>query len=149
MRIHQFVLAMFVALAPVSLKAQSTVSPATPNASKFVGVWRGQFDNLPGVDLVIDGEGGTLHGAVVFYLHKRPDINSPYTSTPGLPGPLLNIRADGQTLHFQLSHRLAHAPRTLHDPLMDFHLTITGPDQAVLGNDSEPGPGLPMKRTDY
>ena len=147
MRNRLLVLALLVPLALQSSKPQNTGS--TPDISKFVGVWRGQFDNLPGVDLVIDNEGGSLHGAVIFYLHKRPDINSPYTATPGLPGPLLNMRAEGQILHFQLSHRLAHPPRTLNDPLINFQLRITGPDDGELVNRNEGGPGLPMKRTDF
>ena len=149
MRIHRYILTVLVALTPLTLNAQANGSSKDQDPPKFVGVWRGQFDNLPGADLVIDNEGGSLHGAIVFYLHKRPNANSPYTSTPGLPGPLLNLHAVGQTLHFQLSHRLAHPPSTLHDPLMDFHLTITGPDQGALGNDSESCLGLAMKRTDY
>lgn len=149
MRIRLLVLAMLVPLTLQPSKAQSANSSATQNSSKFVGVWRGQFDNLPGVDLVIDDEGGSLHGAVVFYLHKRPDMNSPYTATPGLPGPLLNLRSEGQILHFQLSHRLAHPPRTLNDPPLNFQLRITHPDRGELVNESEGGPGLPMKRTDY
>ena len=146
-RMQSFV--FLIALAPVLLHAQTAEPSAAQDNKKFVGVWRGQFDNLPGADLVIDNEGGSLHGAIVFYLHKRPDVSSPYSSTPGLPGPLLNLHAEGQTLRFQLSHRLAHPPRTLQDPPMDFHLTITGRDQGALGNDSEKGPGLPMTRTDY
>jgi hypothetical protein len=90
-----------------------------------------------------------LHGAIQFYLHKRPDTKSPYTSTPGLPGPLLDIRPDGRTLHFQVSHRLAHPPRTLNDPPVKFQLKLTGRDEAELVNESESAPGLPMKRTDY
>lgn len=148
MRARLHTLVALIALAPIALGAQTTAS-ASQDSAKFDGVWRGQFDNLPGVDLVIDNEGGSLHGAIVFYLHKRTDVSSPYTSTPGLPGPLLNIRADGQTLHFQVSHGLAHPPSTLHDPPVNFHLTITGPDEGALGNDSEGSPGLPMKRTDY
>ena len=147
MTFRLLILTLLVALAPQTSKPQNTGSIS--DTSKFVGVWRGQFDNLPGVDLVIDEEGGTLHGAVVFYLHKRSDTSSPYTATPGLPGPLLNLRAEGQILHFQLSHRLAHPPRTLNDPLITFQLRITGPDQGELVNQNEGGPGLPMKRTDY
>ena len=149
MRNCLIVLALLTALVPQSLYAQSASPSPSQNTSTFVGVWRGQFDNLPGVDLVITDEGGTLHGAVVFYLHKRPDISSPYTATPGLPGPLLNLRADGQTLHFQVSHRLAHPPRTLNDPPVNFQLKLTGPNRAHLVNESEAGPGLPMSRTDY
>jgi hypothetical protein len=142
-------LAALVAIAPSSLHAQATAAPASENTTKFVGVWRGQFDNLPGVDLVITDEGGGLHGAILFYLHKRPDTKSPYSSTAGLPGPLLNIRADGQMLHFQVSHRLAHPPRTLHDPPISFRLKLTGPDQAELANESESAPGLLMKHSPY
>jgi hypothetical protein len=149
MRLRLLALALLMAFAQLPLLAQTANPSGTQDPSKFVGVWRGQFDNLPGADLVIDNEGGSLHGAVVFYLHKRADTNSPFTATPGLPGPLLNLRAEGPTLRFELSHRLAHPPRTLHDPLMHFHLTITGPDQSALGNDDEGGLGLPMKRTDY
>jgi hypothetical protein len=138
-------------LVPVCAKAQNAEStPNThQNASNFTGVWRGQFDKLPGIDLVIADEGSGLHGAILFYLHKRPDINTLYTSTPGLPEPILNISVDGQTLHFQVSHRRAHPPRTLHDPPMSFQLKLTAPDQAQLVNDSEGAPMLVMKRTDY
>src|SRR4029079_9756272 len=120
MRLRLLALALLMAFAQLPLLAQTANPSGTQDPSKFVGVWRGQFDNLPGVDLVIDNEGGSLHGAVVFYLHKRPDVNSAYTSTPGLPGPLLNPHVVGQTLYFKLSRRLAHAPRTLHDPPADF-----------------------------
>jgi hypothetical protein len=147
MTFRLLVLSLLLALAPQSSKPQNTGTPS--DMSKFVGVWRGQFDNLPGVDLVIDDEGGSLHGAVVFYLHKRTDTNSPYTAMPGLPGPLLNLRAESQILLFQLSHRLAHPPRTLHDPPINFQLKLTGADQAELINESEGARGLPMKRTDF
>jgi hypothetical protein len=140
---------LLVALTLQSSNAQNIGSSKAQETSNFVGVWRGQFDNLPGVDLVIDNEGGEMHGAIVFYLHKRPDTNSSYASTPGLPGPLLNLSADGQALHFQVSHRLAHPPRTLHDPPSNFQLKLTGPDQAELINESEGARGLTMRRTDY
>jgi hypothetical protein len=149
MRLRLLVLALLVPLTLQSSNPQNTGSPDAQKTSKFVGVWRGQFDNLPGVDLVIDDEGGTLHGAILFFLHKRTDTKSPYTFTPGLPGPLLNLRADGQTLRFQVSHRLAHPPRTLHDPPINFQLKLTGTDQAELINESEGARGLPMRRTDY
>jgi hypothetical protein len=149
MRICLFVLASLVALTPLGSNAQTAGLSAIHNSSKFVGVWRGQFDNLPGVDLVLTDEGGELHGAILFYLHKRPDVNSPYSSTPGLPEPMFSISADGNTLLFQVSHRRAHPPRTLQDPPIRFRLKLTGPDQAELMNETESAPGLPMKRTDY
>ena len=119
------------------------------DSTKFAGVWRGRFDNLPGVDLVITNEGGEVHGAVLFYLHKRPDVNSPYTSTPGLPEPMLNLSRDGDTLKFQVSHRRAHPPGSLHDAPKEFYLKLTGPDHAELANESGGAPGLAMTRSDY
>jgi hypothetical protein len=119
------------------------------NASNIVGVWRGQLDNLPGVDLVISDEGGQLHGALLFYLHIRPDVNSPYTSTPGLPEPMFDLKLEGQTLKFEVSHRRAHPPRTLHDPPMAFRLKMIGLDKAELVNETESGPVAVLTRNDY
>jgi hypothetical protein len=149
---HPFVPLLLAALlVPICANAQNARS--TPNThqdpSKLVGVWRGQFDNLPGVDLVITDEGSGLHGAILFYLHRRADTNALYTSTPGLPEPMLNIRIDGKALLFQVSHRLAHPPRTLHDAPVNFKLELTARDQAQLVNDSEHAPVLTMKRSDY
>lgn len=142
-RIHASLLATL--LLPMCLFSQS----AAQNTSKFTGVWRGQFDNLPGVDLVLTDEGGQLHGAMLFYLHKRPNTTSPYISTPGLPEPIFNLRIQDQTLHFQVSHRRAHPPASLHDAPKDFELKLTGADQSELMNKSEGAPGLTMKRSEY
>jgi hypothetical protein len=135
--------------ATVLLPACCMGQSSTQNVSKFTGVWRGQFDNLPGVDIVLTDEGGELHGAMLFYLHQRANANAPYTSTPGLPEPMFNLRIDGQTLYFQVSHRRAHPPGSLNDAPKDFQLKLTGPDQAGLTNESGGAPGLTMKRTDY
>lgn len=141
---------MTVLLLPtVFMQGQTRVAAGEglDSAVKFVGVWRGQLDNLPGVDVVITDEGGQLHGAILFYLHVRPDVNSPYTSTPGLPEPMLDLKVDGQTLRFEVSHR-AHAG-TLHDPPMAFLLKLTGPDKAELVNEKEGGPAVIVTRSDY
>ena len=120
------------------------------NGSKFIGVWRGQMDNLPGVDLVITDEGGQLRGAVLFYLHIRPDVHSPFSSTPGLPEPVFGLKPEGETLKFDVSHRRAHPPRTFHDPPVAFDLKLTGPDKAQLVNEIEGGgPRLVLTRSDH
>jgi hypothetical protein len=115
---------------------------------KFAGVWRGQLDGLPAVDLVINDEGGELHGAVLFYLHMRQDRNKPYTSTPGLPEPIFDLKQEGRTLRFEVSHRRAHPPATLHDPPMMFHLRFTEPGRAELVNETESGPRVVLTRSD-
>jgi hypothetical protein len=118
-------------------------------AANIVGVWRGQMDGLPAVTLVVTDEGGNLSGAVLFFFHQRKTVNDPYTSTPGLPEPMFGLHFDGKKLGFEVSHRRAHPPRTLSDPPVVFHLTLTGPNQAELGNENEAGPAVVMTRSDY
>ena len=118
--------------------------------SKFTGVWRGQMDQLPGVAMVITEEGGDLHGGILFYFHMRKDGHSAYTSKPGLPEPMFDLKMDGQTLKFDVSHRRAHPPRTLHDAPVHFLLKLDGPDKAELLNESEgDGPAVVLTRSDY
>ena len=118
---------------------------------KFAGVWRGQTDNLPAVDIVITDEGGDgLHGAILFYFHFRPDVNAPWTSKPGLPEPLFNMRVEGEMLRFEVSHRHAHPPRTLKDPPVPFRLKLIGPDRVEIVNDNERnGPPLILTKSAY
>ena len=99
---------------------------------------------------MITDEGGQLHGAVLFYLlHVRPDVNTPYTSTPGLPEPMLDLKADGQSLRFEVSHRRAHPPGTLNDPPVPFRLKLIAPGRAELVNEHESeGPAVVLTRRD-
>jgi hypothetical protein len=138
-------------LVPVCANGQQGGLDANPdqNPPTFVGIWRGQFDNLPGVDLVITDEGSELHGAVLFYLHQRANTNSPYASAPGLPEPILNLRLKDGALFFQVSHRLAHPPRTLHDAPINFQLKLVAPNRAELINESEGAPVVQMKCSEY
>jgi hypothetical protein len=120
-----------------------------PDLSQFTGVWRGQMDGLPALTLVLADEGGSLSGAMLFYLHQRMTSYDLWTSTPELPEPAFHLQADGKTLTFQLSHRRAHPPRTLSDPAVTFTLTLTGKDTAQFVNASERGPMLTVTRSDY
>ena len=85
----------------------------------------------------------------------RATVNDPWTSRPATAAePILNPMFDGKTLRFMVSHKRAHPPRTLNDPPSHFHLTLMGPNQAGLVNETEAGPGdagpgLPMVRSDY
>lgn len=129
-------------------------NPELAQAS-LVGVWRGQMDNLPAVTLTIRDEGGKLSGAILFFMHVRATENDPWTSKPATAAePILNPVFDGKTLHFMVSHKWAHPPRTLNDPPSHFHLTLVGPDKAGFVNETESGSadtgsGLPMVRSDY
>ncbi len=142
---------MLIASAALGQGSLAHQAPS-PDLSQLTGVWRGQMEGLPAVDLVISDESGTLTGAVLFYFHLRKTVNDPWSSTPGLPEPLFNLKLDGKMLTFQVSHRRAHPPRTLTDPPVQFRLRLTGPNKAELVNESEsrsPGPGLNLVRSEY
>jgi hypothetical protein len=123
--------------------------PQSPAPATVTGVWRGQMNGLPGVTLVVTDEGGSLSGAVLFYFQERKTVNDPWTATPGLPEPMLHVHFDGRALTFQISHRRAHPPGSLSDPPVSIRLTLTGPNQAELVNESERGPALALVRSDY
>jgi hypothetical protein len=110
----------------------ASVVGATGKASNaaVVGIWRGEFENLPAATLNITDEAGPLRGAMLFYLIRRNESKPP-SSSPGIPEPLFNPRFDGKSLTFQLSHRHAHAD-TSSDPPVTFHFDLTGPDEAKL-----------------
>lgn len=136
--------------------SQTPIAPEKVPAQKLqaiLGVWRAEANGLPFVTLTISNEGGSLSGAILFYLHRR-EKDKPETATPGIPEPIFNLNFDGETLMFQVSHRRAHPPRTLSDPAVTFHLILKGRDSAVLSmgeslDSSEAGSGLAMVRTDY
>jgi hypothetical protein len=96
----------------------------------IVGIWRGEWDNLPAATLNITDEAGPLQGAMLFYLIRRNE-GKPPTSSPGVPEPVFNPQFDGKQLTFQMSHRHAHAD-TSSDPPVTFHLDLTGPGEAKL-----------------
>jgi hypothetical protein len=122
-----------------------------PDRSQFTGVWRAQMDGLPAVAMVVTDEGGSLMGAVQFYFHMRKTVNDQYTSTPGLPEPIFALHVEGNTLTFDVSHRRAHPPRTMHDPPVHFRLRLISPNRAELMNESEqgPAPAVTMERSEY
>jgi hypothetical protein len=130
-------------------QASAQEHPAQPQNQKITGVWRGQFDGLPGVSLVLTDENGSLQGAILFYFHQRKTVNDPLVSTPGLPEPIFSPRFDGNTLLFQVGHRRAHPPDSLSDPPVTIHLRLTGPNQAELFNEEDKGLVVSMVRTDY
>ena len=118
--------------------AVTSFLPAQTNGyQKLLGVWRGEMEHLPAVTLAITDEGGRLSGAILFYLLRRNMVNDPYTSSPGIPEPLLTLKFDGHVLEFEVSHRHAHPPRTLSDPPIRLRLTLIGPDRGELVNESE------------
>ena len=128
----------------------SSAMEATDRAS-ITGIWRAQMDGLPAITLTVTDEGGSLAGAVLFYLHRR-DPGQSVTATPGVPEPLFNPRFDGKTLTFQVSHRRAHPPGSLHDGPVRFQLKLSGADKGEFVNENEQDPNAPvfvLKKSTY
>lgn len=140
-------------LVPVAASSAVIVAqpPAHANpAAQWNGVWRCQMDGSPNFDLVISDEGRQIAGSILFYLHYRRDINSPWTVKSGLPEPMFNIELHGNTLSFDVSNRRAHPPRTLHDPPLHFVIRLVAPGKAELLNSSkDPSHNLKLTRSDY
>ena len=120
-----------------------TSRPSDASLAPVVGVWRAQMEGLPAMTLTVTDEGGSLTGAVLFYLHRR-DPGKPETATPGVPEPLFNPKFDGKTLTFQVSHRRAHPPGSLNDGPVNFALKLDGAHQAELVNENEQDPNAPL-----
>ena len=137
---------LFMVLGAVAVT--SLLPAQTEGYENLLGVWRGQFQELPAVALTITDEGGKLSGAILLYLIKKSSsMSEPTTATPGVPEPLLTLKFDGHALEFTVSHRRAHPPRTLSDPPAHFRLTVTGPDKAELVNEGEnSGPAVVLVR---
>ena len=113
-----------------------------------VGVWRAEADGLPFVTLTITNERGSLAGAVLFYLHRR-EPGQPYTSSPGIPEPLINPKFDGQTLTFGVSHKHANPPKSLNDRALSFSLKLTGPNEGELVSEYESSLAVPIVKDAY
>jgi len=151
-----FLIGLLLSIAGVALSqpAAKTEKPATASVAAIQGVWRAEADGLPAVTLVVSDEGGSLNGAIMFYFHVREAVDKPYRSTPGLPEPIFNLKFDGESLTFQVSHRRAHPPRTLSDPPVTMHLKLiaanaAGQAQGELTNLSERSPAAIMVKSDY
>ncbi|MGP8251814.1 MAG: hypothetical protein ACLQHF_07245 [Terracidiphilus sp.] len=139
---------LFVMVLFAQVAAAQEVNNKPIDNKPILGVWRAQMDGQPAFTLVVTDENGGLSGAILFYLLKREDVSRPSTATPGLPEPIFNPKFDGKTLTFQVSHRRAHPPRTLNDPPVTFHLTLTGDGAAQFVNTNEGGLTA-VTRSDY
>ena len=142
MRSRTFMIWIAMAMTAAAGLAQAG-SGANATVAPIEGVWRCEMNGLPAVTITVTNEGGSLTGAVLFYLHRR-DPGKPETATPGVPEPLFNPKFDGKTLTFQVSHRRAHPPGSLNDGPVNFALKLDGAHQAELVNENEQDPNAPL-----
>jgi hypothetical protein len=153
LRIIFWLVILTCAVVAVRGRAQANAGRQNSN-EQLVGVWNADTDGLPAATVVLTDEGGSLTGAIMFYVHRRETPDKEYTATPGLPEPMFNLNFDGEALTFQVSHRRAHPPVTLPDPPVTLRLKLLGKNaagqmQAELTNLSERSPAAIAIRSDY
>jgi hypothetical protein len=121
--------------------------------SSFAGTWEGKMNDLPGIDLNIDEEGGKVSGTIVFYFQERSNANEPWHVAGESPVPLLAPRVDGRMLTFEVQHHKCHTCPEL-GPNVEFRMELAGPNEVLLWKqeneeqkkDNELGPGLKLVR---
>jgi len=131
------------------LLAATLAVPAATADSPIAGTWRGRMYDLPAIVLTVRDDGGKLSGTILFFFLHRNTEHDPWQvdTQDSIPLPLIDPKFDGKTISFQVSHKEAHPPRTLHDPPSSFLMRLTGKGEAELQNLSEKqSPGLKMVR---
>ena len=121
----------------IVLDARTPDAKSASAANNLVGVWHGEYRNLPWVTVTLTQDGGALSGAILFYLHRKTS-GTAETATAGTPEPLLDPQFDGKTLTFRVSARHAHPPQTLNNPPIVMTMDIIDQDHARLVNKEDP-----------
>ena len=121
----------------IVLNADNPDAKASSAVNNLVGVWHGEYRDLPWVTVTITQDGGALSGAILFYLHRKTP-GTAETATIGTPEPLLDPQFDGKTLRFLVSPRHADPPKTLDDPPMVMTMEIIDQDHARLVTEGDP-----------
>ena len=131
------------------LLAATLAVPAAAAESPIAGTWRGRMYDLPAIVLTVKDDGGKLSGTILFFFLHRNSEHDPWQvdTQHSIPLPLIDPKFDGKALSFQVSHKEAHPPRTLHDPPSSFVMRLTGKGEAELQNLTEKqSPALKMVR---
>ncbi len=136
----------------VSLSGRPSAEPIADQASQFVGVWDGEMNGLPAVEVALTDDGGKVRGTIAFYLqmldkdgkwHVVGDKNK-------AAQPLLSPRIEGNVLTFEVTHAKKHGSPEL-GPNKTFRVEVAGATTAYLreaGDSSDaPGHGLKLSRT--
>jgi hypothetical protein len=119
------------------LNASTSDAKAMSAASNLVGVWHGEYRGLPWVTVTLTDEGGTLSGAVLFYLHRQT-AGAAETAPAGVPEPLLDPHFDGTTLSFRVSAHHAGRPASLDEPPIPMTIEFIDADHVRLVNQQDP-----------
>ena len=137
-------------LLPICLTFFSFVA-AFGQASQFTGVWDGEMNGLPAVELKLTNDGSTVKGTIAFYLQMRGEDGTWHVAgdKDKAVQPLLSPHINGNTVTFEVTHAKHHGSSEL-GPNKTFRVEIAGPTTAYLreagdGSDA-PGHGLKLTR---
>jgi hypothetical protein len=121
---------------------QGQTRPQQPSA--FDGTWEGKMNHLPGVTLIVaDAGGGQIGGVVTFYFLTRPDRGGKWQLRGKFLAPLLDACLQDKALIFEVQHHKKHGSPEF-GPNVIFRMELTGKNEAMLYNVSEPSTG-PVK----
>jgi hypothetical protein len=107
------------------------LATASVAASPFVGMWEGKLNDLPGVELKIDGSGQKISGRIAFFFQKRGDDGKWRVEGDKTELPMLAPKLDGKILSFEVIHYKTHGSKEL-GPNAKFRMELTGSDSAKL-----------------
>jgi pimeloyl-ACP methyl ester carboxylesterase len=114
----------------------------------FAGTWVAEMTGLPGVELVLESNGGQVSGSIGFYFQSRGD-DGKWQPGEKMSVPLLSPRLEGQVLTFETIHHKQHGSPEL-GPNNHYRVTFVGANEVRLEITSpqrkEPGPGLKLTR---
>jgi hypothetical protein len=98
-------------------------------ASPIVGLWMGEMNGLPAVELVVRGAESQITGEVTFFF-QRMDSGT-WKVERQRSQPLDKVSFDGKQLLFRVSHEQAH-PDSLGDPPVAFTFTLLSSQEGIL-----------------
>ena len=125
----------------------SIMSGMSAGTSPLAGIWEGQTNGLPAIQLRIHESAGQPAGDIVFYFQQRQP-NGPWAVKSEHTTPLLKVNVEGETMTFEVTHHKSHGSSELGpnakfrvDRISDRELRLFKVDSG-----SEPGPGLKLTR---
>jgi hypothetical protein len=136
-----------VTLIPSTLILWLLMSESSASTSPFAGIWEGQTNGLPAIELRVQDSAGKPAGDIVFYFQERKS-DGPWTVKSDHTVPMLNVKTEGKMMTFEVTHHKSHGSSEL-GPNVKFRVQwINGQELRLFKVDpaTEPGPGLKLTR---
>jgi hypothetical protein len=136
-----------VTLIPSTLILWLLMSESSASTSPFAGIWEGQTNGLPAIELRIQGSAGKPNGDIVFYFQERKS-DGPWIVKSDHTVPMLNVKTEGKTMTFEVAHHKSHGSPEF-GPNVKFRVRwISGQELRLfkVDPDTEPGAGLKLTR---